>query len=289
MNDNTRLSFIGTGALGTTLINALNELNYEIKSIYNRTESKAKALAEQVYVSISGSFPEQQDELGDVVFLTVPDSQVTEVSDKLVGLGDSRFWEKKKVLHCSGVLTTDALKTLGDKGASVGAMHPLQTFSNQSTSKDFRDIYFSFQGDEEAKKIVESMIRPLGAKYVELSKEGKPHIHAAAVMAANYFATLVETSGRVAHSGGVSYEDATKLFFPLLRTMFSNVENSSPKDALSGPLKRGDIETIQTHLDLMRWDEKNIYKELGRYTLEHLTDLKKKQPERYIELMNLLK
>lgn len=287
MSETRTISLIGTGALGTTLAKAMHRHRYPIKSLYNRTHEKAERLVASLNVETSGTFPEKADELGGIVCIVVPDGSVSEVATELARLGDSEFWNTRCVLHFSGALTAAALDPLKNRGAAVGSLHPLQTFSGNSTPEDFEGIYFSYQGDDEAIEFIDEFIQYVGAQYIRLSGFGKPYIHAAAVMAANYFATLVEASGKIAEAGGVTYDDAVKLFFPLIRTMVDNVEGSNPKQALSGPLLRGDVETVNKHLKLMPQDEKELYQELGRYTLNHLTDLKRKNPELYKQMSKL--
>lgn len=262
------ISIIGAGALGSILTRALMSQDVTLKSVFNRTESKAKDLADELAVSSFGTFPGSISELGALTFLTVPDSAIKGVAQRLSKLkGDL---ENFTFVHCSGNESAEVLQPLKLQGATIASFHPLQTFTAHSRTSDFKGIYFSLQGDVEAFPRLRLVAKKLGAQILEVTKDQKSHLHAAAVLASNYLTTLLDTSVKVAARGGLSDEKVKNALLPLVETTLQNASQQSFIDALSGPIKRGDIRTVEKHLELLDGSPelKQVYCVLGLRTVE---------------------
>lgn len=262
------ISIIGTGAVGSTLARALVKAGYRLSGLYNRTAEHAAALSRELRTEYSAAFPTGVSELGSVVFITVIDGQVEPVAERLASLeGD---WSGRTAVHCSGTLSTDALQPLKQAGATVLAMHPLQTFHRDSLPEAFRDIYFSLQGDGSAVSRLRLLAEDLGAGTFQIDKIGKAYLHAAAVMACNYLVSLLDAAGATAQAGGMDKVQAVKVMMPLVRQTLQNVESTGTVSSLSGPVARGDAGTVKRHLELLGEvnDLREIYRLMGRYTLK---------------------
>ena len=262
------VSIIGTGSLGTALARALNTCGIPVKSVYNRSLQKAEKLAGELGIPVSGTFPTDSNQLGTLVFITVADRAIAEVAEKLAA--SDRDWAGYFFVHCSGNETHELLEALRKKGATVASFHPLQTFSSRSGADDFREIYFSVQGDYQAYELLDGLAEQLGAHAIKVSEAQKSRLHAAAVFASNYLNTLLDTSTEVAASEELSKDEVRKFLLPLVKTTLKNAEKTSFRDALSGPIKRGDAETVRKHLRLLE-DQKqlqDIYRLMGIQTLK---------------------
>ena len=90
----------------------------------------------------------------------------------------------------------------------------------------------------------------MGMTAIRLSSGGKPAYHAGAVMAANYTVALAGVAERLAVEGGVSREVAEQLYLPLIRGAVNNLEHG-PVAALTGPIRRGDLRTVEAHLSAL--------------------------------------
>ncbi len=266
-----KISIIGTGALGSTLARALVSQDVILKSLFNRTESKVQDLANELAISTHGIFPKSISELGSLTFLTVPDRAINEVAQKLSKLkGDL---ENFTFVHCSGNESAELLQPLKLQGATIASFHPLQTFTHYSGINDFKGIYFSLQGDGEVFPQLRLVAEKFGARTLEVTKEQKSHLHTAAVFTSNYLTTLLDTSVKVGTGSGLSEEKVKNALLPLVETTLKNTSEQSFADALSGPIKRGDIRTVEKHLELL--DEtpelKEVYCVLGLRTVELAT------------------
>lgn len=282
------VSVIGIGRLGTALTQSLLANDVLVTSIFNRTEEKAQKLATSSGIETAEKFPSTLDELAQLVFLTVSDDSIETLANRLSKLdGDYR---NRIFVHCSGSEPADLLDPLKSKGAKIASFHPLQTFTFDSRTDDFRNIYFSMQGDAETFPILEKTAQQLGAQTLEVTAEQKAHLHIAAVTACNYLTTLLDTSVKIGTSAGLSDEQVKKALFPLIRKTLDNAENQSFSEALTGPIKRGDFATIQNHLSLLEDHQelRNLYCLLGLQTLSLIEKSEFRQEDPYEKIQNTL-
>jgi predicted short-subunit dehydrogenase-like oxidoreductase (DUF2520 family) len=266
--DQPDITIIGLGGLGTTLTKSLIHQDFSVKSVFNRSKEKATRISFDYDIQISGAFPEDKNQLGRLIFITVADRAIKEIADRLAEL--SSYFSEFTIVHCSGTESADLLKSLKEKGAKIASLHPLQTFSAQSGLEDFNDIFFSIEGDEEAFPILQNVAGKIGAKTFTVSAEQKSHLHAAAVVACNYLITLLDTSTEIGTISGLTIEQVKQALFPLIKTTLKNAESESYSGVLTGPIKRGDYQTVQKHLNMLKdYPELlHLYSELGTATLK---------------------
>ncbi len=118
------------------------------------------------------------------------------------------------------------------------------------------------QGDEEAKDLLKSIITEMGAHPLMLDKKQKRNLHIAAVMASNYLVALMFSVENLLKD--VDLEDGFQSLEPLVHQTVTNIFEKGPSDALTGPIARGDAESVQTHLEELRGrDQEKLYKNLG--------------------------
>jgi len=264
---NKSISIIGLGALGSTLLKGLVHHGLKVRSIYSRHTQKTESMSDEYNISIWGKFPKSNEDLGDIVFLTVSDDAIEPVARRLADL-ESHF-ENEIFVHCSGVSSAGLLSPLKERNAGTVSMHPLQTFNEQSDYRSFEDIFFSLQGDEDAFPVMTSISSALGATAIPISEETKPYLHAAAVFASNYLITLLDAAGKLATMGGLDEKQAVEMLIPLVQRTLHNVQLHGTDKALSGPVARGDVGTIQKHFQLIGDDHnlEKLYKVLGLETI----------------------
>jgi predicted short-subunit dehydrogenase-like oxidoreductase (DUF2520 family) len=99
---------------------------------------------------------------------------------------------------------------------------------------------------------------------VTISAESKPAYHAGAAFVANYTVALVGVAERLARSAGVPPETAARLYLPLLAGAVANLTSLGPAAALTGAVRRGDVQTIQSHLEALGPEDRELYRTVGR-------------------------
>ncbi|NBC67349.1 MAG: DUF2520 domain-containing protein, partial [Bacteroidetes bacterium] len=201
-----------------------------------------------------------EGETGDFVFITTPDDLISKTARDLAG--KPIHWQEKVVIHCSGNLTSDELTSLSEKGAQTVSMHPIQSFKKGDGSERFQDITISLQGDETGKELLKPIIGEMGAKVLMLDKKQKRYLHIAAVMASNYLVALMFSVENLLKD--VDLDDGFESLEPLVHQTVNNVFEKGPTDALTGPISRGDTESVQMHLNELSGSEPEVlYKILG--------------------------
>jgi predicted short-subunit dehydrogenase-like oxidoreductase (DUF2520 family) len=173
----------------------------------------------------------------------VPDSQIAAAAADLLG----HDWKNKIALHSSGVLSGDALQSLRAAGASVASVHPLMTFVEKS-KPDLEGVPFAVEGDALAVQVAASVLGNLGGNCFRIRKQNKIAYHAFATMICPLLVSLLAASEKVAMLAGISQREARRRMMPIIRQTFANYGRLGPAASFSGPIVRGDAETIAQHL-----------------------------------------
>jgi predicted short-subunit dehydrogenase-like oxidoreductase (DUF2520 family) len=197
--------------------------------------------------------------------LAVPDRAITPLAVELSSDGD--IAPRHAVLHLSGLRDRTALAPLASSGAALGSLHPLQTISDPATAAArFKGAYAGIEGDDRALSAAELLARSLGMVPVRIPAGAKPAYHAGAAFAANYTTALVGVAERLALTAGIPGEVARRLYLPLIRGAAANLE-AGPAVALTGPVRRGDVETVAAHLAALGGEDRQLYLLLAREAL----------------------
>lgn len=247
--DRPKVAVVGAGALGTALAHALGRVDYPLAAVVSRRADRAQALAASVGASVGGAVAELPAEAALVV-CCVPDDALAGLARTLAA--DGTGWQDRVVLHTSGALTAGVLAPVAEAGAAVGSWHPLQTFAASTDGEAFASIYVALEGDKPAVEAGQRLARALGARTLTLAPEAKVRYHLAASMASNYLVTLLALVGEVLGDVGIGRQEAAALVRPLVDGTWRNLATLLPEDALTGPVVRGDAETVAGHLDALR-------------------------------------
>ncbi|MEX0681304.1 MAG: Rossmann-like and DUF2520 domain-containing protein [Balneolales bacterium] len=259
-------SIIGTGRLGSALALRLHKKGYVVRSLFNRTLSSCEKLADQAGTPLIGTFPKQLDDLGDLVFLCLPDDILPDFARKLaerLPADNSRAW-----IHTSGALPAEVLQPLGTADSPLASFHPVQTFTQHNLESAFDHCFVAIQGDEALCKNLKQVVRAMDARPLIVNIQQKIAIHLAAVFVCNYIVPLFAASQQVLRDNEVEVRSG-ELFGPIVTQTIEGLFHHPAADVLTGPVVRGDVGTIEQHLNILKkspeWDR--IYRELGRVTL----------------------
>ncbi len=206
----------------------------------------------------------------DLVILTTPDGAIKDVCDALV---DSRaFRPGTLVAHCSGLLTSEVLQAARTRGACrLASIHPLQSFPSLEAALEHLPGSFGFyEGDAEAVGPIRALGEAVGMTCVAIDPGAKVLYHAAAVLACNYLSALMETALQLNEQAAIPRSQAWPALEKIVRATLANISNVGAPAALSGPIARGDIETVALHLRALSelgGDFESIYRDLGRVAL----------------------
>lgn len=248
-----RLGFIGAGKVGTSLGKYLKDRGFAISGYCSRTFSSAEEAADFVG-AIAYSNAAELAESSDAIFITVNDRNIKSVWDSLKSETDLKG---KIVCHCSGALSSGVFDGAAELGVKAGSLHMLTAVGDKFESfKLLESSVFSAEGPaaDVLKKIAES-----AGNRVEIIDAGvKTKYHAAAVMASNLAVGLVGLAAELLKECGFSEESAYPALTPLFMGNAENMARLGIPEALTGPVARGDLETVRGHIECFGDGETDI-------------------------------
>lgn len=263
-----RLFFVGPGRAGLSLGYALSQA--EVVEAITFCGRRPDPPPHPLFIEGKARYVFGLERPGDgttAVILSVPDLVLPEISVALAAQGPAPGG--CVALHLSGALGTDPLAPLLAAGYGTGTLHPLQTLADPVLgARQLQGVFFSLSGDPAALAVGRRLIHYLGASPLAIPVSRRPLYHAAAVLASNYLAGLIAAAGRLMAGAGVAEDEALRAILPLARGSLENLERMGPVQALTGPVSRGDLETIHLHLRTLAPREGALYRAMG---LEILT------------------
>lgn len=267
-----RITMIGAGNVGSALAVLLQTAGHEIAGITSRTEASAAKIARQLNVPYSTD-PTAFTKQAEIIFLTTPDRVIGEVCEHIAA--KDGFSPKSIIAHTSGAHSSAILNSATNSGAYTISFHPLQTFANPDAGiKNLPGSFITIEGHEEALPNARQLVADLQCRLLEIPTEGKPLYHAAACIACNYFATLIDAALNVMAAAGVNKEEGLPALYPLIEGTLKNIMRVGTADALTGPIARGDVSTIEAHQAQIRKkipEMISLYNLLGQATVNVAT------------------
>ncbi|MGA2159918.1 MAG: DUF2520 domain-containing protein [Dehalococcoidia bacterium] len=259
------VGFIGAGVTGTALASELYRCGYHISSVYSRSPSSSMRLASRVQGCAVYHKPQDVADNASIVFITTPDDIIEDIASGL------KWHAGQTVVHCSGVHSTEILESAHKYGAFTCCLHPLQTFANiEEAIHNISGSTFALEGDEPAMADGRLMAAAMKGTIITLKPGDKVLYHAAAVTLSNYLVTLMKTAAEFWQSFGIPQDVAVKALLPLLKGTVNNIERVGIPDCLTGPIARGDVRTVEKHVNALRKEHPElleIYRVLGLKTL----------------------
>ena len=231
-----RVFVIGAGKAGRALVHAMRVGGVDVVGLHGRQPDVGVTSGEWPAALASAS----------VVLVTVRDAELDGVlRDLLVaGLGRGAV-----VLHASGTAEPPALDLLRAQGHPGGTFHPLLPLTDPTrAAEQLRRAWIGIDGDEGARAVSRELAAAIGARVLEIPAAAKARYHAAAVIASNFPIVLLALAARVLTQAGVSEEAARGALATLLTAAAENASALAPGAALTGPVARGDVETVRAHL-----------------------------------------
>ncbi len=248
------IAIVGLGRVGTALAVLLWRQGFRNLRVCDHNSAKVNILKELTDGSISDcSTPAETIVGADLTFIAVQDRYISEVARSLAESDQSKDVTGRLFAHLSGSLTSVVLQPLAALNAITFSLHPLQSVADvEGGVKVLAGSYFSFEGDERAFSAAETVVAALSGDLIRLAAADKVLYHAAAVVSSNFFIALEEMAITMMSGIGVDADTARRMLLPLIRGSFENLERVSPAEALTGPIVRGDDQTVAAHLAALR-------------------------------------
>lgn len=227
-----RLVIVGPGRAGGSIARAARAAEHEIIGVVSRAgdERFGPPLA-----------MEEPLPPADLVLICVRDDQVEPLATSMAG----RLGEIPVVAHVSGFVPVTALRSLASPDVSLGGFHPLQTLPDpERGAAALAGSYVGIGGDELAEDTLIHFAISLGMRPFALADAVRPLYHAASAAAANFVATALATASDLYTAAGIEPSVAA----PLVTRVVDNVFEAGGLQSLTGPIARGDTDTVVGHL-----------------------------------------
>lgn len=270
------VTLIGAGNLAHALGPALKAAGYRIDAVVGRklAASRRRALALAKRLDAKAVSLKDLVIVSDIVWICQTDDALARTAEELSRRHD---WKGKVVFHSSGALTSDVLAPLKRAGAMVASLHPMMTFVAGS-QPSMKDVPFAVEGDRRAVTVARQVANALKADIFEIKKSAKILYHALGSFSSPMLVATLATAERVGRAAGLSQKQLRSLMGPILRQTLQNYLQSGAAAAFSGPVKRGDVNTIQGHLRELATvpEASEVYRALIRSGLKELPARNKK-------------
>ncbi len=303
-----KLGIIGAGRVGLSIGKYFSSCDdVTVTGYYSKTLKSAGEGASytgsSVFTSLGSIF-----EASDTLLITTPDDEIGRVWDCIVRecCQQKSFKHSKVICHCSGSLSSavfsenpypvpweDIGTGRGQAYIAVCSMHPMYAFHHKYESfQQLKQVFFTLEGDEPALESFCRVLDELGNHHAVIKSRDKIKYHCAASMASNHVIGLISKSIAMLTQCGFGQKAAYDMLKPLVQGNVENIfkaegheSNAASEEepdmdgvaeALTGPIERGDTETVKKHLELLDTETAGLYRLLGR---ELLSISRRKHPD----------
>ncbi len=245
-----RFALIGPGRLGQAVARLLVEAGLTPVAIVSRDPERARQAARFADRPDAATTDMERVTDAKLILLTVPDDALVPVARKLHQLP---LRSGTVLVHFSGYHPAEILGRDPERGIEVLALHPLQTFADSVMGvKNLPGSPISVQGSDAVLSLGIRLARALKGKPFRLEGEKKPLYHAAASVLCNHLIANTRAACEIMAACGIERDKAFELLKPLLTGTVRNLSALGPEQALTGPISRGDMQTVTAHLEAMR-------------------------------------
>ncbi len=218
----------------------LKSTSIELVQVYNRNIDKIAYLTNKT--TITTKISELKE--ADIYIICVSDNAIAKVSEQL-------NFEGKLVVHTSGATDLAILKC----NANKGVLYPLQSFSKDK-KVNFSEVPFCLEAENsEDLELLQKITNAIGSPSYKINSEQRKTLHVAAVFVNNFVNHLYQIGSEICSEKNIPFE----ILAPLIRETALKIENLTPFEAQTGPAKRNDTKTIETHLSLLTKNQQKIY------------------------------
>lgn len=254
-----KIGIIGAGRVGCSIGKYLRTKDIELAGYYDVDSAAAKEAAEFTRTESFDSLKQLADQ-SQIIFITTPDSFIIPVWEQLKELSLTN----QIICHCSGALSSDSFSGRESMSVSCCSIHPMLPFSNKFSSyQQLEHAFFTVEGHPHAVQVITDLLTSYGNEVCRIDAAAKPEYHAAASILSNQVIAVLDTGYRLLEDCGFSREKAVAATAALIRQNIENVLSQGCVHALTGPIERGDVATVEKHLHCLNTEDAALYRMLG--------------------------
>jgi predicted short-subunit dehydrogenase-like oxidoreductase (DUF2520 family) len=284
--DTLKIGFIGAGKVGCGFGFLLSKNNVYVSGYLSKNIESAKYAA----VLTKSAYYDNYDAIlkdSDVIIISTNDTSIDDVVQELIKY--KHLIKDKVFAHLSGAITLKILNSISEIGGHGMVIHPVQTCPSINAAISLLpESYITIEGDSIAINIGKYLAEKIGAKPIIISDINKPLYHAACVVVSNYLVTLTQAGLTILKSSGFPVEKYPDVLIPLMEGTLKNINEKGCLNSLSGPVARGDTDTIKLHLENISEEEiLKLYKTLGKMTLNIASKIENFPYNKYNEMEDI--
>ncbi len=294
MTGKPTVAIVGAGRLANFLAAALHDAGFTITEIVARDSPQSLRKARKLAAKVDAQTVTANSAALDATLLwfCVPDREIRRAASALADHLKTRVAANKKgrsqsrvpnrvpnivpsevrfAFHSSGALLGRELEPLRKAGAAVASVHPLMTFV-AGAHPSLTGVPFAIEGDDAATPVARRIVRELGGESFSLPAARKAAYHAWATLTSPLLLAFLVTLEEAARAAGLTRQDARRKSLPIIRQTLANYSRLGPSRSFSGPLVRGDAETVAKHLAVLKKHPgaREVYVALARAALRGL-------------------
>ena len=241
------VGIVGAGAVGTALGVAMGRAGWPVTAVASRDSGRRERFRSLVPGARAFFEPAAVVDEVELVILTVPDDAIQFVIEPL------RLYGGQTMLHTSGLLGAEVLSTALSAGSHIGAFHPLVSFTSdlERSIAGLKGATIALEGDDSIMGMLADLAEALGGVAVRLPRGAKPAYHAAAVLASGGLVALLDAVVTLGAAAGLDERGALTIYGRLMEQTLANARANGVAGALTGPITRGDVDTVEAHLDTL--------------------------------------
>lgn len=252
---------IGAGNLAWHLAPALDNAGYSVKEVYSRDRKNADALVERLYDAEAKTDLDFSYSKSSVFIVAVSDDVIGEIAQEIA------LPEEAILVHTSG---SQPVTVLGYAATpNLGVFYPLQTFT-KNKKVEFNSIPIFIECETpEGEKLLMAMAKGIAKNVFKITSEERQALHVAAVFASNFTNHMLYLAQEIMKENALSFE----WLKPLISEMITKSLSIGPENAQTGPARRGDLETLDKHMDFLKDDESvsELYKIISQDIVDRYT------------------
>lgn len=255
----SRVAIVGAGNVATHLAVSLSSAGVDVCAVCARHMDSALRLAERVGAQ---AVTECAQIFRDVDYIIIS------VSDSMVGpVAESLPCTDAVVVHTSGSVP---LEVVAERHQRAGVLYPLQTFSRDIAVDVSQVPFFTEATDADTLAEVDRLAHMLSQNVYHADSDRRRYLHVAGVMSSNFTVYLLEQCREVLARAGYPLD----VVRPLVGATVAKVFASSPREAMTGPARRGDLAVADAHMRLLGGEAGEIYKAISTeiYKMYHELD-----------------
>jgi predicted short-subunit dehydrogenase-like oxidoreductase (DUF2520 family) len=268
------VTIVGLGNWGSSLAYSLNAAGVRLQEVILSSErSRAGNFAWARALPLTTLDRAQLK--ADVLWLCVPDAAIARVTGRIVkrvvALAGKAGLKGQIIVHSSGALSAQVLQAAALAGASVASVHPVMSFATR-VPVSLQGVPFGVEAEAAGRRILNAIVRQVGGRPFAVEAGSKALYHAVGVLSSPLLVSHLAAAHEAAILAGFTPQQARRLIEPIVRATLDNFFLRGPGKSFSGPIARGDVQTIDLHLQALKPHPMlaGVYRSLALYALKAL-------------------